>query len=176
MIVIYKNELYHHGIEGQKWGVRNGPPYPLDRSTSRAINKAAKYSRRVSKLQSTGKGGLNSKGRATYTQNKINNASATGLAWLEMAQRRVNNTAGRDISLVRMDQQVMDIYNNLSRNFITGESGEDFQMTRRLTVNAALINNAAGGIAASVLAGLPGMAIYNIANRNHFNDDLQIDR
>lgn len=22
-------ELYHHGIRGQKWGVRNGPPYPL---------------------------------------------------------------------------------------------------------------------------------------------------
>lgn len=24
--------LVHHGIKGQKWGVRNGPPYPLDRS------------------------------------------------------------------------------------------------------------------------------------------------
>ena len=23
--------LYHHGIQGQKWGKRNGPPYPLDR-------------------------------------------------------------------------------------------------------------------------------------------------
>lgn len=26
---IQPNELYHHGIKGQKWGVRNGPPYPL---------------------------------------------------------------------------------------------------------------------------------------------------
>lgn len=24
------NQLYHHGINGQKWGKRNGPPYPLD--------------------------------------------------------------------------------------------------------------------------------------------------
>lgn len=24
------NELYHHGIKGQSWGKRNGPPYPLD--------------------------------------------------------------------------------------------------------------------------------------------------
>lgn len=23
------NELMHHGIEGQKWGDQNGPPYPL---------------------------------------------------------------------------------------------------------------------------------------------------
>ena len=23
-------DLYHHGVKGQKWGVRNGPPYPLD--------------------------------------------------------------------------------------------------------------------------------------------------
>lgn len=28
------NELYHHGVIGQKWGVKNGPPYPLDSSIS----------------------------------------------------------------------------------------------------------------------------------------------
>lgn len=26
----YANYLMHHGRKGQKWGVRNGPPYPLD--------------------------------------------------------------------------------------------------------------------------------------------------
>lgn len=28
------NELYHHGIKGQKWGVTNGPPYPLNDEVS----------------------------------------------------------------------------------------------------------------------------------------------
>lgn len=27
------NVLAHHGIKGQKWGVRNGPPYPLEKSS-----------------------------------------------------------------------------------------------------------------------------------------------
>lgn len=29
--VMKDDSLSHHGIEGQKWGVRNGPPYPLNR-------------------------------------------------------------------------------------------------------------------------------------------------
>ena len=28
------SDLQHHGILGQKWGRRNGPPYPLDGSVS----------------------------------------------------------------------------------------------------------------------------------------------
>lgn len=28
-------ELYHHGVEGQSWGKRHGPPYPLDPNPSK---------------------------------------------------------------------------------------------------------------------------------------------
>lgn len=28
-MLYYETGLYHHGIRGQKWGERNGPPYPL---------------------------------------------------------------------------------------------------------------------------------------------------
>ena len=37
-------EFNHHGIQGQKWGVVNGPPYPLDRavSTGKALKSTLK--------------------------------------------------------------------------------------------------------------------------------------
>lgn len=44
-------ELYHHGIQGQKWGKRNGPPYPLSASDySSAEKKAMNYSSKLNSL------------------------------------------------------------------------------------------------------------------------------
>lgn len=39
----YRNELYHHGIRGQKWGKKNGPPYPLKESAHSAAEKKANW-------------------------------------------------------------------------------------------------------------------------------------
>ena len=36
------SELYHHGIKGQEWGDRNGPPYPLDSNASVQAKKKKK--------------------------------------------------------------------------------------------------------------------------------------
>ena len=35
--------LEHHGIKGQKWGVRNGPPYPLSRGKSGSGGRNIRY-------------------------------------------------------------------------------------------------------------------------------------
>lgn len=34
-------ELYHHGVAGQRWGKKNGPPYPLSASAHSASEKKA---------------------------------------------------------------------------------------------------------------------------------------
>lgn len=39
------SELYHHGIKGQHWGVKNGPPYPLDQKVSKRIKSGKNENR-----------------------------------------------------------------------------------------------------------------------------------
>lgn len=43
------NELYHHGIKGQKWGVKNGPPYPLSDDAHSDGEKSKKWWNSLSK-------------------------------------------------------------------------------------------------------------------------------
>ena len=46
-MIYYETEFYHHGIKGQKWGDRNGPPYPLSgRQYSYAEEKHKRKTRR----------------------------------------------------------------------------------------------------------------------------------
>lgn len=47
------NHLEHHGIQGQKWGVRNGPPYPL---SYQAHNSREKQSNPKGSLDNYGEG------------------------------------------------------------------------------------------------------------------------
>lgn len=50
-------ELAHHGIKGQKWGVRNGPPYPLD---GKQVEKTDKSS--IVKTTISGHSGISPRG------------------------------------------------------------------------------------------------------------------
>lgn len=51
--------ISHHGIKGQKWGVRNGPPYPLSEGDHSAAEKKASSSSgsKGTKKVSTGESG-----------------------------------------------------------------------------------------------------------------------
>lgn len=53
------NSLYHHGILGQKWGKRNGPPYPLDQKSHSISEKKAGWRK-----------SLDNKNESTYNKNR----------------------------------------------------------------------------------------------------------
>ena len=45
--MIREKELKHHGIKGQKWGDRNGPPYPLNPSSHSKAEVKAGYKKSI---------------------------------------------------------------------------------------------------------------------------------
>ena len=50
-------ELYHHGIRGQRWGRKNGPPYPLDAGDHSAAERKAGWTKSLASVaKATGKG------------------------------------------------------------------------------------------------------------------------
>lgn len=46
--------LAHHGIKGQKWGVKNGPPYPLDESQQSPSEQKKGLTDKQKKVMATG--------------------------------------------------------------------------------------------------------------------------
>ena len=58
--------LAHHGILGQKWGKRNGPPYPLDASDHSASERKAGWRKSLDK----GGGKADNKGKARNENNQ----------------------------------------------------------------------------------------------------------
>lgn len=64
-------ELYHHGILGQKYGVRNGPPYPLKPSDHSSAEKKAGWRKSLDSGSSNKKDKLLKEARDQYTNDFV---------------------------------------------------------------------------------------------------------
>lgn len=96
------SQLAHHGIKGQKWGVKNGPPYPIDRSTKcDTIVKDAIKSGKVSKKINREKQMRHTKEGHLPGRSYINGG-------IEYAQELVDKHSGKG-------KTIMDKHNNWTR-------------------------------------------------------------
>ena len=85
--------LIHHGIKGQNWGVKHGPPYPLDAEKHRTVIKKGNHLKRLTVNDES-----NKKGSAYVTINKSDSNRYKGFFSANL--RRLNR--GKDVLQIDM--------------------------------------------------------------------------
>lgn len=115
MILVTGDELYHHGIRGQKWGERNGPPYLLKGGDYSKAEMAAKYKKKRSP-------------NSTYNKKHFDStlsAKDTTLSTLSYNKHRTENTDMFFAATNFYDKHQYDLlFNNATPKTITDENGK----------------------------------------------------
>lgn len=94
------NYLAHHGILGQKWGRKQGPPYPLDASDHSAAEKKAGYKKSLG-------GGRNEK-----LYNKKTHDEHVKKYHKEMDRINSQGTSEKDKAISKVDSKIMKEWNS----------------------------------------------------------------
>ena len=165
--------ISHHGIEGQKWGVQNGPPYPLNpedhskaekRAATKYLNKLDKttawekryYSEKEGTAYSLDKKikKLSKKEQTDKVKNKINT--------LKEKSKTAHNEA--NIHLKNIQSQ-----NKKAQQYVRELEKKGYTVkqvaTQRSVVKGSEFAAVLGGVVlqtAAASVGIPSMVIYNI--------------
>lgn len=97
--------LMHHGVEGQKWGRRHGPPYPLDDNPSKQAYKKHKAAHGGSDNKPKSQREIAKQERANYKKKKLPKTSF-GLA---LKNRNLSDAEFREASKrINRDREVAE--------------------------------------------------------------------
>lgn len=101
-LVYYSDLLEHHGIKGQKWGERNGPPYPLDSKDHSYSEKRAKWRKSITNkshgrntnlLREVHDEGIQSYEKKSIEKDESNNESAKEHKLSDSQKKTIRNIA-----------------------------------------------------------------------------------
>lgn len=98
--------LIHHGIEGQKWGVRNGPPYPLDKNKFNKKKKKKSEPVKKTKEQSVAEG--SAKDILEYFSEMSNQEISSALNRVQWRAQLERISSQQNPSIFKKIENIMD--------------------------------------------------------------------
>lgn len=94
------NALSHHGVPNQKWGVRNGPPYPVQRGRDVRYN--------VGKMTEKTKAGLQKAGKITASGAKaVGNAVKSGGSKISSSFKKWKESKKTELAIKPTDSALL---------------------------------------------------------------------
>lgn len=125
--------LSHHGIEGQKWGKRNGPPYPLDYDAHSAAEKNSNPKSKLDNYSDSTKKKTNNKSSLMKESAKSARASVKNMSDSELKaaidrkkkEKEYIELSSRDITQGRdyVEKLMVDFGTNSVNSFVKAFSG-----------------------------------------------------
>ena len=169
-------ELYHHGVKGQKWGKKNGPPYPLragDHSASekkagwrKSLSKGADDFKRSAKKVAKGvKTGIKTTGKAVKKGTEI--VDAFRLRRAERDYRKVKrdnlNSSLKRMSDTELNNRIKRLQNEDTYKRLIGAKTQGDISAERRNRARTLVNSTLGHIGKSVVMPIAtGYVIYRV--------------
>ncbi|MBP5596263.1 MAG: hypothetical protein J6Y02_12830 [Pseudobutyrivibrio sp.] len=162
-------ELYHHGIQGQKWGVTNGPPYPLDSDVSTGKRLKTKDEIRSEKLEKYKAKESNYDSKKQVSENKrfdkqIDSNMNKAQKAIDKGDSLKANKFKQRASDVAIQKALRDGYHYMNQQAIKELTYEDMIHEKKVAigVGAAAVgaNAAAGGLMFAM--GVPFIPIMTV--------------
>ena len=122
------NYLAHHGILGQKWGKRNGPPYPLSEGDHSAAEKKAGYKQSLSGGESISK-----KAKTAKNVLKSDSGSRSSKALKEARRKDIDEMTTQELRETNARLREEKSYQELTR----GSTAEGKRFVKELSKNIA---------------------------------------
>ena len=145
MKIVYDNTIRHHGVRGQKWGDRNGPPYPLDGKDHSPSEKKAGWRKSLDKKpnefydKSTDNDSKKKKGLTKNQKRAIAiGATVTAVALASIGAYALYKTGKLDF-LSKRGKTVLDDIGSGSGFSLLGKKREDIDKKMVKKINNGLI-------------------------------------
>lgn len=115
----WREELYHHGIQGQKWGDRNGPPYPLTEkqysSVEKRLNKIDRLEEKVKKYRRKDQDRML---KVVRGQNRLSRAQRFGLDGnIDKRNKEIYKAQKSVLKTIDMDRKIIDIFHKIEKTY-----------------------------------------------------------